>query len=204
MTGSLRGMRAQEWGDRYAVAQQWSDEPNELAAALLADLPAGRAIDVAAGEGRMALWLASLGWTVTALDFSAVGLQRGQQRAQERGLEVEWQVADATELDPPEGAYDLVLVLYLHLSRQVMPDVLARCARAVAPGGLLCVLGHDRNNLVRGVGGPPDPDVLYDVDLLRSAAGGLEVQRVEQVERQVGDRTAIDTLLVARQPPGPS
>jgi 2-polyprenyl-3-methyl-5-hydroxy-6-metoxy-1,4-benzoquinol methylase len=192
-------MRAQEWDDRYAAAQQWSDEPNALAAALLADLPAGRAIDVAAGEGRMALWLASLGWKVTALDFSAVGLQRGQQRAQERGLEVEWQVADATEVELAEGAYDLVLVLYLHLSRQLMPDVLTRCARAVAPGGLLFVLGHDRDNPERGVGGPPDPDVLYDTELLRSGAADLQVQRAEQVERQVGERTAIDTLLVARR-----
>lgn len=125
------------------------------------------------------------------------------ERAQERGLEVEWQVADATEVDLPEGAYELVLVLYLHLSRQLMPDVLARCARAVAPGGLLLVLGHDRDNLDRGVGGPPDPDVLYDVDLLRSAAAELEVQRAEQVERQVGERTAIDTLLVARRPGPP-
>ena len=148
----------------------------------------------------MALWLASLGWKVTALDFSAVGLQRGRQRAQERGLEVEWQVADATEVDLPERAYDLVLVLYLHLPRQVMPDVLARCASAVAPCGLLFVLGHDRDNLERGVGGPPDPDVLYDVELLCPASAGLEVQRAEQVERQVGARTAVDTLLVARRP----
>jgi ubiquinone/menaquinone biosynthesis C-methylase UbiE len=196
-------MRAQEWDDRYAAAQQWSDEPNALAAALLNDLPAGRAIDVAAGEGRMALWLASLGWDVTALDFSAVGLERGQQRARERGLHVDWQVADATEVDLPAQSYDLVLVLYLHLARQVMPGVLARCARAVAPGGRLLVLGHDRDNLERGVGGPPDPDVLYDVGLLRSAGTELRVQRVEQVERQVGERTAIDTLLVAHRP-GPS
>ena len=151
----------------------------------------------------MALWLASLGWKLTGLGFSAAGLQRGRQRAQERGLELEWQVADATEVDLPEGAYDLVLGLYLHLSRQLMPDVLTRCARAVAPGGLLFALGHDRDNLERGVGGPPDPDVLYDVELLRSAAAELDVQRAEQVERQVGERTAVDTLLVARRPGPP-
>jgi hypothetical protein len=91
-------------------------------------------------------------------------------------------------------------VLYLHLPRQLMPGVLSRCARAVAPGGLLLVLGHDRDNLERGTGGPPDADVLYDVDLLRSAAAFLDVQRAEQVERQVGDRTAVDTLLVAGRP----
>ena len=90
-----------------------------------------------------------------------------------------------------------------HLSRQVLPEVLARCAQAVPPGGLLLVLGHDRDNLQRGVGGPPDPDVLYDVEMLRSAADGLEVHRVEQVERKVGDNTAIDTLLLAGRPTSP-
>ena len=193
-------MRSEDWDARYAAAQQWSDEPNALAASLLADVPAGRALDVAAGEGRMALWLASRGWSVTALDFSPVGLQRGRQRAQERGLQVDWQVADATAADFGERTYDLVLVLYLQLSRQVLPEVLARCARAVAPGGLLFVLGHDRDNLERGFGGPPDPDVLYDVELLRTAADGLEVQRAEQVERVVGESTAIDVLLLARRP----
>jgi 2-polyprenyl-3-methyl-5-hydroxy-6-metoxy-1,4-benzoquinol methylase len=195
-------MLAEDWDARYAAAQQWSDEPNALAGSLLAELPAGRALDVAAGEGRMALWLASHGWTVTALDFSAVGLQRGQQRAQERGLHVDWQVADATAAEFGDQAYDLVLVLvlYLHLSRQVLPEVLARCARAVAPGGLLMVIGHDRDNLEHGVGGPPDPNVLYDVELLRAAATGLEVQRAEQVDRQVGQEVAIDTLLLARRP----
>jgi ubiquinone/menaquinone biosynthesis C-methylase UbiE len=165
-------------------------------------VPAGRALDVAAGEGRMALWLASRGWSVTALDFSPVGLQRGRQRAQERGLQVDWQVADATAANFGEQTYDLVLVLYLQLSRQVLPEVLARCARAVAPAGLLFVLGHDRDNLQRGFGGPPDPDVLYDVELLRAATDGLEVQRAEQVERVVGENTAIDALLLARRPEG--
>ncbi|MEX2290236.1 MAG: class I SAM-dependent methyltransferase [Mycobacteriales bacterium] len=92
-------MRAEDWDNRYAAAQQWSDEPNALAASLLANVPAGRALDVAAGEGRMSLWLVSRGWTVTALDFSPVGLQRGQQRAQERGLQIDWQVGEDTAVD---------------------------------------------------------------------------------------------------------
>lgn len=70
----------------------------------------------------------------------------------------------------------------------------------MAPGGLLLALGHDRDNLLHGFGGPPDPDVLYDVELLRTAADGLEVQRAEQVERVVGENTATDTLLLARRP----
>lgn len=192
-------MDAQQWDVRYAAAQQWSDEPNALAASLLADVPPGRALDLAAGEGRMAVWLARSGWQVTALDFSAVGLARGRTRAAQLGVDVEWQVADATRASLGDSCYELVLVLYLHLPSGELPGVLARAAAAVAPGGRLLVLGHDRGNLVRGVGGPPDPDVLYDLPLLRTAADGLVLDRLEQVERRVDGRTAIDALLVAHR-----
>lgn len=193
-------MDATDWDARYSEAQQWSDEPNALAASLLTGLPPGRALDVAAGEGRMALWLASLGWQVTALDFSEVGLARGRQRALDQGLAVDWQVADATAVDLGERCYDLVLVLYLHLRRPLLADVFARCAAAVAPGGRLLIIGHDRDNLQRGVGGPQDEAVLYDLELLRDTAVGLAVDRAEQVERPVGEQVAVDTLLVARRP----
>lgn len=193
------GVDAEEWDARYAAAQQWSDEPNALAAELLRDLPPGRALDVAAGEGRMALHLASLGWQVTALDFSAAGLARGQERAEQRGLTVQWRVADATATDLRQEHFDLVLVLYLHLPHAPLVDVLQRCARAVAPGGRLLVLGHDRDNLLRGTGGPQDAALLYDVETLRSTAAGLVVERAEQVERPVEDRVAVDALLLARR-----
>ncbi len=192
-------MDAEEWDARYAAAPQWSDAPNVLAAELLRDLPPGRALDVAAGEGRMALWLAALGWQVTALDFSAAGLARGRERAEQRGLEVHWQVADATAADLRTEQYDLVLVLYLHLPHAPLVDVLQRCARAVAPGGRLLVLGHDRDNLARGTGGPQDVGLLYDVEVLRSVAAGLVVERAGQVERPVDDRVAVDALLLARR-----
>jgi ubiquinone/menaquinone biosynthesis C-methylase UbiE len=189
-------VRAEDWDARYAAGQQWSDEPNALAAGLLAEVPPGRALDVAAGEGRMALWLARRGWSVTALDFSSAGLARGRERAAMLDLDVSWRVADATTADLGAAAWDLVLVLYLHLPRPDLEQVLRRCARAVAPGGMLLVLGHDRDNTV---GGPPDPSVRYDVALLRAAADELEIVRAEQVARPVDDEVALDTLLVARR-----
>lgn len=193
-------MDAQHWDSRYASAQQWSDEPNSLAASLLESVRPGRALDVAAGEGRMALWLAQRQWQVTALDFSAVGLARGRQRASELDVDVDWRVADATVAPLGDQEYDLVLVLYLHLPMEQLGSVLARAAAAVAPGGVLLVLGHDRDNLLRGVGGPQDVSVLYDVAELSRAAGGLVVERAEQVERAVDGRTAVDALLLARRP----
>ena len=194
-------MDAQQWDTRYAAAQQWPDEPNALAASVLDQLPPGRALDLAAGEGRMALWLARRGWQVSALDFSPVGLERGKARAEALGVDVDWQVADATATDLAAEQFDLVLVLYLHLPRAALLPVLTRAAAAVAEGGRLLVLGHDRDNLERGVGGPQDEDLLYDLDLLAAAAEELTVERLEQVDRTVGDATAVDTLLVAHRPP---
>jgi SAM-dependent methyltransferase len=105
---------AQAWDERYAAAELvWSAEPNLFVAAELADLAPGRALDLAAGEGRNAIWLARRGWTVTAADFSQVALDKGEQLAGD--TTVRWVRADATRWDEP-AAYDLVVVAYLQLA----------------------------------------------------------------------------------------
>lgn len=187
-------MDAQQWDERYAQARQWSAEPNVLAAELIEPLPAGRALDLAAGEGRMALWLAARGWQVDALDFSDVGLDRGRQAAPP-GATVTWRVADAVTADLGNSAFDLVMVLYLHLPRHVISGVLQRAGAAVRPGGRLLLLGHDRANLDHGVGGPQDSDVLWDTDLLAEATDGFRYDRLGQIRRETAGGTALDTLL---------
>src|SRR3954452_9902221 len=152
-------MRAADWDQRYAEQRQWSAEPNALVAELLAGLPPGDAVDLAAGEGRHALWLAGRGWRVTAVDFSAFGLDRG--RAQPGADRVTRITADVRTWSPPPAALDLVLVAYLHLPE---PDALALLTGTVGwlrPGGRLLVLGHDVENITSGIGGPQDPAILY-------------------------------------------
>jgi SAM-dependent methyltransferase len=192
-------MEAAEWDRRYAEARQWSVEPNRTAAELTAGLPPGRALDVAAGEGRMALWLAGRGWEVDAIDFSAVGLRRGQENSPP-GARVTWRVEDVLTTDLGSVEFDLVLVLYLHLPRPQLVDVLARSADAVRLGGHLLVLGHDRENLTRGIGGPQDPDVLYDPELLGGTVPGWSNSRLERIDRDTDSGTAVDTLLFAQRP----
>lgn len=194
-------MDAEAWDARYDKTElEWSAGPNDLFAELTADLPPGRALDVAAGEGRNALWLAQRGWDVRAMDFSAVGLDKGKLRAAETGTTVDWVLADVTTADLGNQAFDLVAVLYLQLASAILADVLPRCAAAVTPGGTLLVLGHDRDNLTRGVGGPQDADLLHTVELLRTASRGLTIERLEQVDRQTANGVAIDTLLIAERP----
>ena len=78
----------------------WTAEPNRFVVAELQDLAPGRALDVGAGEGRNAVWLASRGWQVTAVDFSAVGLDKGRRLAQDRGVAVDWVLADVRDYQP--------------------------------------------------------------------------------------------------------
>jgi SAM-dependent methyltransferase len=195
-------MDASQWNERYATAEYvWKADPNVFLVAELEGLTPGRALDLACGEGRNAVWLAEQGWTVTGVDFSDVGLDKGRRLATERGVEVDWVCADATAWPPPEQGYDLVAVFYLQLPSQARRVALTAAGRALAPGGTLLVVAHDRRNLRGGVGGPQDPEVLYGPDDvladLEAAGIAVEVERAETIERPVvdADRPALDCLV---------
>jgi SAM-dependent methyltransferase len=192
------GHDAAHWDARYAESTRlWSADPNPSVAQMVGSLRPGRALDVGTGEGRHAVWLAGLGWRVTAVDFSAVGVDKGRREAEARGLDVDWVVADAREWSPRPGtAYDLVLVAYLHLQG----DVLSRTRSWLAPGGRLVILGHALRNLTEGVGGPQDPRLLHTEEQLRAAAEGLRIERLGEVLRPTPDGDAVDIGLVARRP----
>jgi SAM-dependent methyltransferase len=192
--------RQRMWDERYAASDRvWSASPNAEVERIVGSWAPGRALDLGAGEGRHALWLASRGWRVTAVDFSAVGLAKGEAEAARQGLAVDWTVADVRSWHPAtRAAYDLVLVAYLHLPE----DVLSRATGWVAPGGALVVVGHALRNLTEGVGGPSDPTLLHTPEGLRAAVEGLEVERCEEFIRPTEAGDAIDAVLVARRPAG--
>jgi SAM-dependent methyltransferase len=191
-------MRAEDWDQRYAESQQWSAEPNRLIADLLSDVPPGDAVDLAAGEGRHALWLAGLGWRVTAVDFAGVGLARGQR--QPGADRVSWVTADVTTWSADPASLDLVLVAYLHLPIPDTVEVLTRAVGWLRPGGRLLVLGHDVENIASGVGGPQEPAILHSVERLAPVAELLDVDQLAQVRRETPAGTALDTLLRGRRP----
>ena len=117
-------MDARAWDERYAATELvWSAGPNQFVESELKDLRPGRALDLAAGEGRNAIWLAEQGWEVTAVDFSLVGLDKGRaalaQRPGGRDLHVEWVHADV--LDDLRGCSFEVLRAE-RVSRQVVED----------------------------------------------------------------------------------
>ncbi|MDH6124973.1 class I SAM-dependent methyltransferase [Kitasatospora sp. GP82] len=184
-------MESHDWDQRYRSAELvWGTEPNRWVRRECRGLPPGRALDLAAGEGRNSLWLAARGWRVTALDFSPVALDRGRRLA--AGLpdavsdRLTWVEADARTHVPEPGAYDLVLIAYLHLPAEQRRTVLRTAADALAPGGTLLVVGHDTTNLTEGSGGPSDPAVLFTPDdvIADLADRQLRTVRAERVRRQ--------------------
>ncbi|GCD91261.1 bifunctional 2-polyprenyl-6-hydroxyphenol methylase/3-demethylubiquinol 3-O-methyltransferase UbiG [Nocardioides sp. LS1] len=193
-------MDAEAWDERYAAAELvWSVTPNQFVAAELADLPPGRAVDLAAGEGRNAIWLARRGWSVTAVDFAQVGLDKGRRLAEE--ADVTWVCADATTWRG-EG-YDLAVVAYLQLPAAERREAVRRAFEALRPGGTFLLVAHDSTNLAEGTGGPQDPAVLMtSADVLDDLGeASYELLHADRVARQVpdghgeADRTAWDCLV---------
>lgn len=208
-------MDANAWDERYAAVDLvWSTTPNQWVEEVVGKLDptagTGRALDLAAGEGRNAIWLAEQGWEVVATDYSPVAIERARTLAEgrlgERADRVTLHVADATQ--PAVGgpaAYDLVLFSYLQLPDDQWRSALREGVAAAAPGGRVVVVAHALRNLTEGWGGPSDPRVLYDPDDVVVAAEGLPVDvesaelRTRAVSTEEGVRHALDTVVVLRR-----
>jgi SAM-dependent methyltransferase len=197
-------VKREAWDSKYAGSEfLWTEEPNRFLVFELDGLAPGRALDLACGEGRNAVWLAQQGWLVTGVDFSQVALAKAAQLAESRGVEVEWVEADLLDYRPPAGL-DLVVAFYLQVPAAERRLVLARAAEALAPGGTVLVVAHDLLNLTEGHGGPKEPEVLYTPDDVVGDLPGLDVERAERVRRPVpvdgGEAVAIDALVRAIRP----
>ncbi len=204
-------MDATAWDERYSGADLvWSSTPNTFVEEVVGPMAPGRALDVAGGEGRNALWLAERGWDATSADFSPVAVERARQIAATRlgaaAGPFRAVVSDALEAAPAvPGApgYDLVLFAYLQLPEAEWARALAHGVEAAVPGGVVLVVCHAERNLADGVGGPQDPAVLHDPDAVVESATGLPVEVVsaELRERAVdgAERPALDAVVLFRR-----
>jgi SAM-dependent methyltransferase len=192
------------WDERHSAGDFEGDGPNPTLVSAVSGQRTGRALELAAGSGTNAVWLAGQGWQTTAVDWSPVGLANGRARAAAAGVEVEWLERDLFAWSPPARSFELVVIVYLHLPPDERRPVYAHAAAAVAPGGRLVVVGHDRLNATEGEGGPPDPERLFtareiSAELLADDPG-LEIGRAEVVRRVPSPgRAPIDALLILRR-----
>ena len=206
-------MDAAEWNARYAATDLvWGAAPNTVVVEHVTSLHRGRALDLACGEGRNAIWLATRGWAVTAIDWSQVAIDKARTVASRAPRAVrerlEWVRGDVTTRyagkEGDEG-YDLVLLVYLHLPPAERRTVLHNAIAALADGGVLLILGHHSRNIADGVGGPQDPTVLFTPDDvvrdITDITDTLEILEAGERIRPTESGDAIDALIVAAKAP---
>ena len=199
-------MDAATWDARYADTELvWSRGPNRFVVEEVEGLAPGRALDLAGGEGRNAVWLAQQGWDVELVEFSQVALDKAAMLAEAADVTITSTLADLTA-GPSLAPADLVVVAYLQLPREASRAATRHAATLVAPGGTLLVVAHARRNLEDGIGGPPDPEVLRTPGEVRDDLRGsnLTTVKAQEVVRPVitdaGERHAIDLLVRAQRP----
>ena len=139
------------WEDRYrGHTGVCSRRPNPQLVTEAEDLVPGTALDAGCGEGADAIWLASRGWRITAVDFATTALRRAREHAETLGAgitsRIDWVQADLTSWTPTEEHFDLVSTHYVHpaASREAL---FRRLAASVAPGGTLLIVGHHPSDL---------------------------------------------------------
>ena len=192
------------WEGRYRAAEGalWGEEPNGWVAEQAAGMPPGRALDLGAGDGRNALRLAADGWAVTAVDFAPAAIEALNGAAAGRGLAIGTEVADATAWSTAQR-FDLAVLCYLQLPAEALAAAIGRAADALAPGGVLLGIWHDRLDVERGLGGTMTPAIRTTPEETAAAAraAGLEVALSTRRDRPTAAGAAADCLLIARRTP---
>jgi SAM-dependent methyltransferase len=184
----------ESWDERYrSRSALWSRNPNAQLVTETGELAPGTALDVGAGEGADAIWLASRGWRVTAVDLSTVALERAAGHASAAGPDIagriEWVHEDVTSWDPGPGRYDLVSAQYIHLPLAARQAMLRHLTAAVAPGGSLLVVCHHPSDLQTTVPRPQMPELFFTGD---DIAAGLDPGQWTIVTNAAPGRTATD------------
>ena len=187
------------WDDRYRErGTVWGSEPNRFLVEVAEGLDRGTALDLGCGQGRNALWLASLGFTVTGLDLSPIAIEQAREMAAVQGLDARFEAVNLMAWDPDGQVWDLVVLAYIHLPEDMRKAVHAAAVSAVAPGGRIVVIAHHLDNLEYGTGGPSNPDWLFTETQLADDFAGLDIVRNERVIRSTEHGDALDVVCVAR------
>ncbi len=177
------------WDNRYDEEHYfYGTEPNYFVARALPGLAPGRALFLAEGEGRNAVFAAGLGHDVVAVDNSFVGRRKALALASQRGVTLEYRLEDLIGGSWADESWDLIVLCFAHLPPDVMPDIHAACVAALAPGGAVVLNSFSKAQFGRKTGGPPRLEWLHDLVELRERFCGLAVEIVE-TEVELGEGT---------------
>jgi SAM-dependent methyltransferase len=174
------------WDERFSEpGYAYGKDPNQFLVSVADRIPPGRVLCLAEGEGRNAVYLAGLGYQVTAIDASTVGLNKAQALAEERGVEIEAVHADLADYEIDPGEWQGVISIYCHLPPIVRAALHEQCLRGLGPGGVFILEAFTPRQLDHGTGGPKDRDLLMELDIIRQELPGLRFEVAREIEREV-------------------
>lgn len=177
------------WDERYAGDKlAYGEAPNSFLVSMADRLPrGGSALDIGAGEGRNALYLASLGFDVLAIDQSVVGMEKASRLATQRGLKLRTRAVDLNDFDAEPGTFDLVSSIFVHLPAALRQRVHDGVKRWLKPGGLFLLEAYSPEQLERETGGPKEAARLASLDELLSELEGLTIEHQASLVRDVSE-----------------
>ncbi len=196
------------WDERYSTdAYIFGTAPNVFLASQAALIrPGMRALAIADGEGRNGVWLAGQGVQVHAVDVSPVALEKARKLAAERGVTLDFELADVLGWNWPQAAYDLVVAIFIQFAPPPERErIIEGIRRSLKPGGLLILQGYTPKQIEFATGGPPHAANMYTAGLLRDWFGDWDILHLHEHESFIsegshhhGMSALID--LVARKP----
>ncbi len=168
------------WDETWAEAGASGSGSDEILAKMVEHLAPQRALEIGCGLGGNAVWLAEHGWRVTAVDYSEIAIEKAKQLAAERGLEVDFLVADASTYRPSES-FELITSFFIQLFPQQRAAMLANMSQALAPGGTLLFVSHDRSGPLSGWT-EEDQLSLTDPQEIVGELPGLQIEQASVLE----------------------
>ena len=180
------------WNERYAArGYLFGETPNAYLVSKVNLLPAkGRALSVADGEGRNSTWLAALGLSVDAFDFSPVAIEKARALAEHRHLKVDYAVADALALTWPKAMYDVIVAIFIQFATaEERARLFSSIRDALKPGGVFVLQGYRTDQLKYRTGGPAEASQLYEPDQLRAELAGLDIVDMAVYDTEIYEGT---------------
>jgi cyclopropane fatty-acyl-phospholipid synthase-like methyltransferase len=173
------------WNERYGSDDfAYGTEPNSFLVEN-AKLLTGPVLSLAEGEGRNAVFLASLGLEVLGVDGSEVGLAKAQKLADSKGVAIRTLVADLATYEPPANSYGSVVSISAHLPSDVRRRLYPLVEQCLKPGGIILVEAYSKSQLSRNTGGPKDPDLLMTAVDIQKEFPNCEALLCQEIEREV-------------------
>ncbi len=174
------------WDKTYATdIYIYGEEPNQFLQQNTQHLAQGNVLCLADGEGRNSVFLAKLGFNVTAVDLSLIGLEKARKLAAKHQVEVNYIHADLAQFDLGTEQWDNIVAIFCHLPQPLRQALHQRLASSLKPNGVYLVEGYTPEQLNYKTGGPPQAEMMLSQSILQNELQGLNFHHLQELEREI-------------------